>query len=192
MTASRLRLVLSLSLFAIASLATLIALIAYTELRKVAIDVSHTTVDANASQNNLQNLLKVQQQLDKDQAVINRTSNIVAESRSYQYQDQIIADLKSYANQAGITITNIDFASASKNSSPLSPSKVPTAPVPNGIKTTLVAITLKNPIDYNSLLRFLKSIEQNLTKMQVSKISLVKGTGNQVSSEALTIEVYIK
>lgn len=190
LTASRLRLILSVSLFAIVAVAALLASLAYSELKKVAVEVSHTAADASASQNNLQNLLRIQQKLTTDQAVIARTNSIVADSRSYQYQDQIIADLKDYASKANISITNIDF-SADKTSSSPSP-RAPVAPAPSGVKSTHVAITLKNPIDYNDLLRFLNSIEQNLTKMQVSKISLSKSAGNSISSEVLTIEVYIK
>ena len=44
-----------------------------------------------------------------------------------------------------------------------------------------------------SMLRFVKSIEQNLTKMQISKIGLSKdANSNNVTSDVLTIEVYIR
>jgi hypothetical protein len=56
-----------------------------------------------------------------------------------------------------------------------------------------VSITLKTPIIYNNMIRFIKSIEQNLTKMQLSKISLAKDAASGgVTSEALTLEVYIR
>ncbi|MFI5212624.1 MAG: hypothetical protein ACHQTE_01560, partial [Candidatus Saccharimonadales bacterium] len=62
-----------------------------------------------------------------------------------------------------------------------------------GVKSTSVAVTLVNPINYNNLLTFVKLIEQNLTKMQVSKIGLSKDpSSNKIISDALTVEVYIR
>lgn len=191
LTASRLRITLSISLFVIVGGATVLAYFAYSELEKVAVNVSHTVVDASASQNNIQTLQQIQQKLAGEQAVIDRANSIVADSQSYQYQDQILTDLKDYANKAAITITNIDFSAAATAAQPTA--STATTPAPMGVKSTSVSITLKNPISYNNLLRFIKSIEQNLTKMQISKVGLSKGvSGNDVSSDILTIEVYIK
>ena len=191
MTAPRLRVMLTISLFAITALAILIASFAYASLKDVAVQVSHTAADANASQNNIQTLQQIQQKLANDKEIVERANSIVADSQSYQYQDQILADLKDYAGKAGVTITDIDFSTTATTQTPATGTPQPAAPT--GVKSTSVSVTLKNPIDYNSLLRFIKSIEQNLTKMQISKISLSKGTtGNDVSSEALMIEVYIR
>lgn len=194
LTAWRLRLMLAILMFVIVAAAGVIAFFGYTELKKVAVEVSHTTVDADASQNNLQNLQKIQQKLASNKDVITRTNGIVAESQSYQYQDQIIADLKNYASRAHITITNLDFGMTTTKSPTPTPGSTGglNVPPPAGVKTTTVAVTLQNPINYDDLLHFLKSIEQNLTKMQVSKVSLSKGSGSAVSIEALTIEVYIR
>jgi hypothetical protein len=193
LTATQLRIILSISLFAILAMTVTLAFFAYGGLRGTAIDVSHAGADADASQTNLQILQQIQQKLAEEKDVIERANSIVADSKSYQYQDQILTDLKDYASKAGITITNIDFAASATAATPGSAPPATTAPAPTGVKTTSVSVTLKNPIDYVSLLRFIKSIEQNLTKMQISKISLAKGTtGSDVSSEALTIEVYIR
>lgn len=193
MTASRLRVMLTISLFVIIAVAVLIASFAYTSLKAVAVEVSHTAADANASQNNIQTLQQVQQKLANEKDIVERANSIVAESQSYQYQDQILADLKDYAGKAGVTVTDIDFSTTATTQTPATGTPQPQPTAPTGVKSTSVSVTLKNPIDYNSLLYFIKSIEQNLTKMQISSISLSKGTsGNDVSSEALTIEVYIR
>jgi hypothetical protein len=191
LTATKLRLILSGSLFVI----TLIAGVGFSltdgTLQTMASDVSHTTVDANASRDALQTLQKIQQQLSDDKDVVARASSIVAESQSYQYQDQIVNDLNDYAKKAGISITNLDFGATSTAATPAAP--VTTTPTPTGVKSTAVTVTLKNPVNYNSLLHFFSSIEQNLTKMQISKIGISKGnSGNDVSSDILTIQVYIR
>lgn len=198
LTAARLRLVLSISLFLVVILASTGFYLVDRMLKEVALDVSRTLVDANASQSNIQTLQKVQKDLSDNQDIVERASSIVADSQSYQYQDQIITDLNDYAQQSGVAITNLDFSGSTEGSSVNTPPaalKTPqtTVPVPKGVKSTAVSVTLKNPVKYNDLLRFIKSIEQNLTKMQISKVSLSKDTANSgVSSEAFTIEVYIK
>lgn len=194
LTATGLRLILSVSLFLIAALGITLFIYAKSRLQSVAIDVSHTVVDADASQNNLQTLQKIQRELAVDKAVIDRASSIVADSQSYQYQDQIISDLKAYASQAGITITNLDFTAGTPTATGGAAKPVlGAAPTPAGVKSTSVAVTLANPVDYNHLLTFVRSIEQNLTKMQISKVGLSKGAnGDEVGSDVLTIEVYIK
>jgi TolA-binding protein len=196
LSAAQFRLILSISLFLILAIMLTVAGFSYNELKKVAVNVSHISADANASSNNVETLEQIKQKLNDDKDVITRTNNIVAESKSYQYQDQIIADLKDYANRAGIVLTNFDFSSTATTSTPGSnaaPTPPPTAPPPSGVKSTTVSVALKNPINYENLLKFLQSIERNLTKMQISKVSLTKSeSDNSVSSDALTIEVYVR
>lgn len=191
LTATTLRIILSASLFLIAAIGIVGFSYAKSYLKTVAIDTSHTVVDANASQDNLQTLQRIQKILAADQDVIARTNSIVADSQSYQYQDQIISDLNSYATKAGISITNLDFSAAATASPTGSPATA--TPQPTGVKSTSVTVTLSNPVGYNNLLTFVRSVEQNLTKMQISRVSLSKGIDkNTVTSDALTIEVYIK
>jgi TolA-binding protein len=201
-TATSLRMTLSISLFAITILMGVIFYFADSQLKKTATEVSHTVIDANASQNNVQTLQKIQRELEQNKDTIAQANSIVADSQSYQYQDQIVSDLNQYAGKAGISITNIDFSSTSQTGSGTTPdNKAQTttpgataAPTPAGVKTTSVAVTMKNPLGYNNFLQFLRSIEDNLTKMQVQKVSLSKGTGgdDDISSDVLTIQVYVR
>lgn len=198
LNATTLRLILSVSLFLIAAAGVAGFTFAKGYLQAVAIDTSHSVVDATASQDNVQTLQKIQKILVTDKDVIARTSSIVADSQSYQYQDQIIGDLNSYAAKAGVSITNLDFSAATTTATS-SPAASPSAGAPAaapqsaGVKSTSVAVTLNNPVGYDNLLTFIRSVEQNLTKMQISRISLSKGAdSSSVSSDVLTIEVYIK
>lgn len=189
MTATILRLILSVSLGVITLAAAGLFTYANDQLRQIAVEANHKTVDANASQNNLTTLEKVQNILQNEKTVVERAQTIVADSKSYQYQDQIITDLNAFAGKNGVSITNVSFASAT-GSTPAAPSVAPVS----GLKSTSATVTLKTPVNYNNLLHFLASIEQNLTKMQVSKVSLSRGSasGIDITSDALTIEVYIR
>lgn len=199
-TAAKLRLVLSISLFAIPLVAGGIFYYIYGQLQNVAVNVSHTVVDAQSRQSSIQTLQQIQTELNNNKDVIAKANSIVADSQSYQYQDQILNDINGYAAKAGITITNVDFSSGSTAGGGTSTTprtgtqQTPAITAPSGVKTVSVSVTMQNPIGYTNFLQFLRSIEDNLTKMQVQKISLSKGTGggDSVSSDVLTIQVYTR
>lgn len=166
-----------------------------TQMVSYAESVSKAAAEANVSANDVQNLQKLETELKDDQVAINRTKSIVADSESYQYQNQIIQDLTRYAKAAGVTITGYVFTSDGA-----APGGAVAAPVANnggapaGLKTTSVSITPKSPVNYKSFMQFIHSIELNLTKMQLTGISLSKSPdgAEMVAVNPLTIEVYTK
>jgi hypothetical protein len=176
-------------------------------LSAYATEVSTKVAEAENSKDSVNQLQKLESELERLSSVRERTKSIVAESRSYLYQDQIIADLNNYANQAGISISQFNFqteaaatgaapatsaAPATPDANSSSPPPVTTSPTP-AVKSTTVSITLKTPIKYENLIKFIRSIEQNLTKMQISGISLNPGEDAEtISTDSLNIEVYIK
>ena len=204
LTATTLRLILASSLILAIAGAAIIFTLASTRLKEVATTVSHKVADAEASQNSLTNLKKIEAFLAEHQDTVTRANDIVAESKSYEYQDQIIFDLKAYAASAGVKITNFDFTSGNSaapttpaagaaTATPAEGAEAATATAAPAVKSTSVSIALESPIRYENLLRFVKAIEQNLTKMQISAITLSKGTTNdQVTTDTLSIEVYIR
>lgn len=187
-------------------------------LQATANDVRSVVAQADVIDQTNNQTVALWNELQQNQQSAKRVEQVVAESKSYVYQDVIVRDLKSFAEKAGITITNYDFTAdtsggASSSASPPSsargsrtdPSADPATTRPRAegttaaptasLKTTSVNITVETPVDYRNLLRFIHYIEQNLTKMQISQISLSRTTSgdqNAVMSEALTIEVYIK
>lgn len=185
----------------------------YTSLQKTAEEVSQTQTQAQTSDARVQNLVLLERQLKENSLAFERAQQIVAESKSYQYQNQIITDLTYYANQAHVGITSFTFqdtvAAENTNSTPAtseattenseasSGSKdtataTPATPA-NSLKSTQVSIQLSEGVVYQDFLHFLHLIEQNLTRMQVADISMSKGEGsNTVGVQTLTIEVYIR
>lgn len=195
MTATKLRLILSCTLVLTTALLGSVFIFFYEQLKTTATETNHTVVDAAASQNNIATLDKIEDFLAANSQVVERARSIVADSQSYQYQDQIITDLNDFASRNGVAITNVDFTGADQPAStPGTATPAPATPTTGGIKSTSATITIKTPVNYDNLLRFLESIERNLTKMQVSKVSLSRGSaqGSDIVSDALTIEVYIR
>lgn len=195
-TAVRLRLVLLSILGLLVVIATIIGFFGTQYLQGQATVIQQVVYDAT---NGDQKLLRVQElaaQLDNNQEAVARAQQIVAESKSYQYQDVIIKDLQAIAKRANITISNFDFT-ASSTQATKSGSKTPTVTSSSGLRSTMVNISLDNPVNYRNLLTFLHYIEQNLTKMQVASVGLSgvtgsEGGGNNVTTNTLTIEVYIR
>lgn len=201
LTAVSLRLILSITLFLIAGLIIAAVWLSTSKLKGYAAEVSQISSDAIASQDSIQTLQKTKQELDAQKDIVTKAAGIVADSQGYKYQDQIIKDLNAYASASGLIITNFSFATAAAGApatpapaasgSTASPTPEATA-VPSGIKSTTASITLKSPINYVNLLQFIHSIEQNLTKMQIARITLSKGeSATEVSTDSLEIQVYI-
>ncbi len=191
LTAVSFRLILSVLLCMIAAIIIAAALIGTSKLKDFSTEVSQAASDAKASQNSIQILQKIKQDLDSKKDVVDRAASIVADSKGYQYQDQIIKDLNGYAAASGLTITNFSFITPATTAGKPIPTTGASA-APSGVKATSASITLKTPVDYIKLMQFIHSIEQNLTKMQLSRLTLSKGTAsNEISTDILEIQVYI-
>lgn len=208
LSAVQLRLILAILMILIAAVGVGIFIYGYKMLTGVAKSSSEVAAQANQSDNSLQQLIQTQRDLAAQSNAVDRASKIVAESKSYGYQDQIISDLNAYASRSGVTITDISFiaskgtgssaATSATNNPTTTATQVPTGSAqPANIKSTTAVVTLTSPIPYNNMLSFLYSIEQSLTKMRISNLSLSRSTDQNappgsVTCDALTVEVYLR
>ena len=213
MTATKLRILLTTCLVLIFALAVAGFLYARTHISNYSSEVSAKSSEAEASRSRVQELQQTERELDERTEVRERAEQIVAESKSYQYQDQIVRDITSYASKAGITINGFSFSAAdSTGTAGATPAPAPVAEAPIGaepgiegaaplaapapaLKSTAVVINIDSDVNYKNLLQFMTMIEQNLTKMQIANISLSRsseGGAESVSTQALNLEVYIR
>lgn len=201
MTPTKLRIILCITIVLLLVIAAFGFMFFRGQLVAYAEEVNKSAREATISTNDIATLEKLKKELQDDKVAVTRANNIVADSKSYQYQDQIINDLSVYAKVAGVVVSGYSFISdipaadsASTSTSAATSDTQAPAPAPSGLKSTKVAITLKNPVDYRATMRFIHAIELNLTKMQLAGISLTGSADNknQVSANPLTIEVYIR
>ena len=178
------------------------------QLSDFATQVQLENAAASASSEDVTRLKQLEEELSSNEVAVNRAKKIVADSQSYQYQDQIIADLNAYAQASGVVIENFTFNNENVDDGSADAAAAPPPEVtgeegaveqsttPAGLKSTTASITIKNPVEYIRIMNFINSIEQNLTKMQVSGISIAKSSddpsGRTVNINPLTIEVYIR
>ena len=196
LTPSRLRLILFASLGLIALLGAAIFYFSYARLDTAASEAGEMVASAEQSNDTLEQLRNLQNDLEQRQESVDKASQVVADSQNFVYQDLLVNDLTVYAQRAGLAITNISFANqTAATSTPIAPSTSTSVGTPPSaaLKTATVDITLSNPVDYESLLTFLSYVEQNLTKLKISKVSLTKSEEvGKVTIDILNLEVHIR
>lgn len=199
MNASTLRIVLSVLLFVIVAIIGGIFYVGRSQLTSVSTRVNQAVADAQQSANSLDTYKRLETELKTNQSVVDRAKLLTADMTQYQYQNQIILDLQTYARQNGVGITNIDFGSTT-DSSATTPAAAPATSATGGSdtggssKSISITITPSNPVGYTNLLNFVHAIEQNLPKMQISKLSMSRdGTDkSKVSVTDISIQMYVK
>lgn len=198
LSATGLRIVLFTSMIFLLILGSAAFWFGFLQLQKYALEVSNVNSQVASSSENLATLKRLQTYLASSQDAVARANEVVAESKQYQYQDKIIEDLNKYASRAGIGITGYSFSAGTTAGTPTSgtaatPPAGVAAPATGGLKSTSVSVTLKSGTSYESIMRFIHFIEQNLTKMQLAGVSLARDAQtNGVTSNSLTIEVYTR
>lgn len=152
-------------------------------LHDYAVSVNRTVANATSSKNDDVSLKKLQADIAQQQAIITKTQALFSDQSSYQ--TQVVQDVSRYATQLSIPTPSFTFQSAGTSSS--------TGTSSNGAKTTpgnTVTVAIQSPIAYTTLLKFIMAIEQNLPKMQITGINIGRADGGQVTTDALTIQVF--
>jgi len=201
MTPVKLRIILALSLIILSILGIGMFAFGYGQLKLFVIAAQDVAAKAQSSQSSVQDLVATKKFLQSNADAINRANQLAAKSMSYVYQDQVINDINKYASEAGLAITNIAFttptttAVGGTTAPPVTGSAATTA-APVGVKSMTANVTIKNPTNYLAMLDFIHLIEQSLFRMQISQIGISASSDdknpNQVSSDILTIEVYVR
>lgn len=195
-TRFRLALMASLLLSVVAIVGVIVYGIQY--LNNYADEVNQVAVEASNSESKIAIIQKEAANLEANQMVAEKARAIIAESKSYEYQDVIIRDLEEFAREAKINVQSYDFTSgqlaATKPTGKAAANAKKPAATTAGPKSTTVNISLVNPVDYRGLLRFINLIEQNLTRMQIANITMSGMTDdrNNVTSGNFIIQVYIR
>jgi len=145
--------------------------------------VGQTMAKSTINVTGAQGLSELLQALNDKQYIVTKLDNLIAPAQNYQ--SQIINDLSKYAATSGVTIT--DYNVSTPKTASTATSSI------SGLGISYVTITLSNPMQITSLIKFLKLIETNLPKMQLSGISISGEASNTaITVEPLTIGVYTK
>jgi hypothetical protein len=152
-------------------------------LHDYAVSVNHTVANATSSKSDVSSLKKLQADIEQQQAIISKSQALFTDQTNYQ--TQVVQDVSRYASQLGLPTPNFSFQTAGTTStSATSGTKTPAT------SGNTVTVALQSPIAYNTLLKFIMAIEQNLPKMQITGINIGRSDSSQVTTDALTIQVF--
>lgn len=184
MKATTLRLVLACSLLVLVGLCGAGAWWANEMLKQSVADTDHAKIDADIGQLEVEKLRKLQAELAGKKDIVERAAQIASTAQNYQYQDQVVSDLQTYARKTGIEISAFDFAAGSGEQQA----------GPAGTTLTPFTINLRGPLAYDKVMQFLRDIENNLTKLQVTSLSLSPSKENptQLTNPSMSLVVYLK
>jgi hypothetical protein len=135
------------------------------EIRIFATEVNHTIADAEASGGQVQRLQSLKGQLAQSEALIAKANQMFATPENYQ--GQAITDISNYAAANGLTIAKTSFEAQEPGANPT------------------MTVSLKAPVSYTGLIKFLDAIEGNIPKMQVSNIGVNHINGGNADSVAV-------
>lgn len=145
-------------------------------LKDYAKEVNMKVIDSEASTRQVQQLQVLESQVDQDDGLISRAGDIFATEGNFQ--SQAIRDVNRYAELAGLNVTTTTF----RDNSPIPSSR------------TLV-VDIQSPASYQGLIRFLRGVENNIPKMEVTELNISRtssGAGDQVNIENITIAIHIR
>lgn len=186
LNATKLRIILLVVILVILTISIVSFFFVQQNLYTFAKKINASEQESDSSNITPQKVSKLKAEMSNIQNEILKSSNITIPIENYQ--TQAINDLKKYANDTGIIIDD-DYSFSRPTSLGVS-----TQLIAGNSQTQPVNITIANPVDYASFIKFLKLVETNLPKMQLTgiNVSRVDGSGTQINVEPLIIEVYTR
>jgi len=175
------------------------------QLRTFANETSQLNSQVAASEQNLNNLKKLKQYLASHQDDENLAKKVVTDTKNYQ--DDVLDEISEFASESGVTVLSYTFESSTSGaaSSSSTPSSSTTTPAPttstpaagsgvSGLKENTFTVAIDSPVNYHDLLEFISRIEQNVTRMQITSVSLTKdsSSNSKVTTDSFEIGVYVR
>lgn len=145
-----------------------------TQLQELAVEASHRLTDADASAQQIQTLQTLKAQLDQDSGLIKKAESVF--STPDTYQSQAIRDIRNYAGLAGINVKSTTFKEDTSTNS------------------RSVVVAIESPTSYTGVIRFLRGIEGNIPKMEVSQLNLGRSSvgGDTILAEDITVIIHVR
>lgn len=148
-------------------------------------EVATTVVQSNDSNDDVAEGKRLQAEIADQQQTIAKVNQLFSDPSTYQ--TQVVNDVTNYASALGLPAPDFSFGSTSTGSTPTAGTTATAATT-----GTTVTVTLPSPIDYTTLLKLVRNIEQNLPKMQIAGLNLTRSDDQKVATDALTIQVFTK
>ncbi len=177
---------------------------AKSKLQEFATSISQIEADAAAGDGNIATLQQLEGTLEKTRDIKTKVDSIAVPAIDYPVV--VIQNITDIASKAGIGLTSVSYGDSAETSSTQSTPSATTTP---GVGTTTaptagtaqtvsgatkktINVTTESPVSYDVLMSFLRGIESDDMYMHITKVSMTKTTGNLVTTQPFTIEVYVR
>ncbi len=172
------------------------------QLRTFANETSQLNSQVAASEQNLNNLKKLKAYLASHQDDEDLAKKVVADTKNYQ--NDVLDEISTFAAESHVTVLSYTFENSTTTPGGTAPATSapatgttgtpPVASTVGGLKENTFTVAISSPVNYHNLLSFISRIEQNVTRMQITSVSLTKdsASNSRVSTDSFEIGVYVK
>lgn len=176
-------------------------------------DVSEAVQLSSANSKTLQDLELVSNTLEKHKDIVEKSSKLTVNNDDvYAYQNQIITEITTYANKAGLATTGFTFAAdadpaaaggaaPAATTAPATGTATAAPAAPTGVTPVEVTVTFAPGATYDQLYHLLQLFEHSLLRLEVGTLSLSRPSSsaenpesqaNGIGLSTLNIKVYKK
>jgi hypothetical protein len=167
------------------------------------LETVHKKIELEQVSSNIKKIDSLRTELAQNKENIDRANAIVADTKLFGYQDKIIKDISRYAEMTNVKVIGFDFSAANTAVAPVKSGTA--APVAGGsataaaldkagVKKLTVTIHIAPPTQLDDYLRFLRAMELNLTKIQLTSVALTPDSTdpNLITASTVTVQIYVK
>lgn len=169
----------------------------YRYLQTIGGDTRKRIADASASQDSINNLQRLQQELQAQTEVTNKLSSLRSNSTLPQFDTE--KSLRTIANQLNIGVRNITFVDGQEAATTPPPSSstggasgrtTPSTSGWGGVRNSRISFEFSRSVSYAELITFLNAIETSIPKMRIESISLPGSSSrSSVNPGTITLEL---
>lgn len=150
------------------------------KLTQVAQQTARLKADALIGQKQIETYQKTKTQVESLSYVDDLANRVLPPDKD---QSAIVAEVSEFALRSGLTINQITFNDTAKSAKPAKGSIT----IPKGVNTVPVSLQFAAGAKYDKVLNFLKTLEDNRRKSQVTNISLTPDSKDRSRLSQVTI-----
>ncbi|HMS31134.1 MAG TPA: hypothetical protein PJ984_01935 [Candidatus Saccharibacteria bacterium] len=158
------------------------------QLKSIATDTARLRAQVEIGDKQLTTYQATKQKVDSLSYVQELAGKVLPEQ---QEQSLTVAEISQFALRARLTVEDITFVDTTKTNTTKTKStdKKAKSTIPKGVSVIPMSIKFQDGSRYDYLLEFLKSVEDNRRKMQVTNISLTPDVDNRALLKSVTVEL---
>lgn len=158
------------------------------QLKSIATNTAKLRAQVEIGDKQLSNYQATKQKVDSLSYVQELAGKVLPDE---QEQSLTVAEISQFALRARLTVEDITFVDAAKTATTKNKStdKKSKSTIPKGVSVIPMSVKFQDGSRYDYLLEFLKSVEDNRRKMQVTNISLTPDSDNRSLLKSVTVEL---